>query len=348
MDGTENGPGLKPGTSDPRVLLIDDSRAARHQIAGLLQEQGWQVHCVDNAAEGAAEALSHPPDLVVSDLWMPGLSGLQLCRLLAQDPVTADIPVVLMSARLDRRSVFWAKHSGAALAVGKEQLRELLDALPTLVSLNRAPRTPPSSVVSVDAVPTRLSQLLDRMLFESVVAQEVRALGFAADARHLFEGLVALLSQLLSYRWLGLVLGEGTGRIGCVHVHPGDQPAALSRARQALHYPSERDLVVVADARGQPDPNRRGGSSRLGCEGQVVSHAIELREARVGHIAMEICGRELVGIDQALFELLRNELVPVARAVWLSEETRRLASTDTLTGLWNRRQGRSYTTPHHS
>ena len=57
---------------------------------------------------------------------------------------------------------------------------------------------------------------------------------------------------------------------------------------------------------------------------------------------MEICGRELVGIDQALFELLRNELVPVARAVWLSEETRRLASTDTLTGLWNRRQGREY------
>jgi len=329
-------------TPAPRALLIDDSRAARHHIAGLLEQQGWQVHCAEDASEGAAEALSHPPDLVISDLWMPGLSGLQLCRLLAQDPVTAGIPIVLMSARLNRQSLFWAKHSGAALAVNKEHLGELFDALPTLVPFHRALRTPASSVVSVDAVPTRLSQLLDRMLFESVVAQEVRALGFAADARQLFEGLVALLSQLLSYRWLGLAVGMSAGRVSCLHVQPDDQAAALPRAREALRHPTERDFVVVADDRGRPDRKTHGRPPNLGSGGQIISHAIELGDVKVGRVALETWGPDLAGLDQAAFDLIRTELVPVVRAVWLSEETRRLASTDMLTELWNRRQGGEY------
>ena len=343
MGETEHSPESQRGcTPAPRALLIDDSRAARRHVASLLERQGWQVHCAEDAAEGAAAALSHPPDLVISDLWMPGLSGLQLCRLLAQDPVTSGIPIVLMSARLDRQSLFWAKHSGAALAVNKDQLGELFDALPTLVPFHRGLRTPASSVVSVDAVPTRLSQLLDRMLFESVVAQEVRALGFAANVRQLFEGLVALLSQLLSYRWLGLVAGKGAGQIGCAHVHPDDQAAALPRALGALKYPTERDLVVVADDRGRPDSKTHGRPPSLGSGGQIVSHAIELGDVKVGRVALETWGPELTGLDQAVFDLARAELAPVARAVWLSEETRRLASTDMLTELWNRRQGGEY------
>ena len=65
-----------------RILLVDDSASARALLGVRLRENGHQVEEVALAADAAEMALNHPPDAVVTDLWMPGISGLQLCRLL--------------------------------------------------------------------------------------------------------------------------------------------------------------------------------------------------------------------------------------------------------------------------
>lgn len=85
-----------------RVLVIDDSPATRSLISQLLAQEGWSVECAQDAEHGAAMALNCPPDAIVSDLWMPGLSGLQLCRLLRDAPETTDVPLVLLTAAGDR------------------------------------------------------------------------------------------------------------------------------------------------------------------------------------------------------------------------------------------------------
>ena len=65
-------------------------------------------------------------DVVVSDITMGALSGVQLCRLLRSDPSTRNMPVVLLTAADDPRSRCWGRNAGAAAYVAKERARSEL------------------------------------------------------------------------------------------------------------------------------------------------------------------------------------------------------------------------------
>jgi class 3 adenylate cyclase/CheY-like chemotaxis protein len=86
-----------------RILVVDDQRANAEMMAGLLRNLGYEVL---TALDGDA-ALEHvrqlPPDLVVSDIMMPGMDGYELCRRLRAEPATALLPVVLVTS-LDPQS----------------------------------------------------------------------------------------------------------------------------------------------------------------------------------------------------------------------------------------------------
>src|SRR5690606_39804273 len=57
--------------------------------------QGYLVDATTDAAMGADMALTAPPAAMIADLWMPSISGVQLCRLLRAEPATAEVPVIL-------------------------------------------------------------------------------------------------------------------------------------------------------------------------------------------------------------------------------------------------------------
>jgi DNA-binding response OmpR family regulator len=81
-----------------RVLVVEDHAPLREQIAALLRAAG---HRVDEAADGRlglAQALAEPPDVLVLDLGLPGLSGLALCRRLREQAAQA-VPVLMLTAR---------------------------------------------------------------------------------------------------------------------------------------------------------------------------------------------------------------------------------------------------------
>jgi DNA-binding response OmpR family regulator len=92
---------------------VDDSPSTRRLLAEVLGAKGWTIEAVESAERAAAVALARPPDLILSDLWMPGLSGLQLCQLMRGDPATASIPVVLLSARAGEESAIEGLDAGA-------------------------------------------------------------------------------------------------------------------------------------------------------------------------------------------------------------------------------------------
>src|SRR6266571_4535050 len=95
-----------------RVLLVDPSDG-RDALAERLRAQGYAVTTEGDPASGAHQALCDPPAVVVADLWMPGISGVQLCRLLRSEPATASVPVILRGQSDDPRSRFWAERAGA-------------------------------------------------------------------------------------------------------------------------------------------------------------------------------------------------------------------------------------------
>lgn len=84
--------------SDPRILVIDDSAANLKLLRVLLLTEGFRVSTATNAAEALALVESELPDLVLTDVQLPDLNGLELARRLKSDPRSAAVPVVAVTA----------------------------------------------------------------------------------------------------------------------------------------------------------------------------------------------------------------------------------------------------------
>jgi len=82
-----------------KILLTDDEAHVRHVMKFKLERAGFTVLTAGDGEEGYDTARRALPDLIVSDLQMPRLDGLGLCRKLAGDPVTSQIPVILVTSR---------------------------------------------------------------------------------------------------------------------------------------------------------------------------------------------------------------------------------------------------------
>ena len=80
------------------ILLADDSDVGRYVVATMLRRAGFVVREVADGLEAVREVTSRPPDLVVLDVKMPGLDGLEACRRIKADHATSLVPVLLLSA----------------------------------------------------------------------------------------------------------------------------------------------------------------------------------------------------------------------------------------------------------
>ncbi|MEJ7729380.1 MAG: ATP-binding protein [Polyangiaceae bacterium] len=121
-----------------RILLADDNADMRDYVQRLLGDH-WQVHAVADGAAALEEARLSPPDLLVSDLMMPGLDGLHLIARLREDPRTANVPVMLLSARAGEEAAVEGLRSGAVDYLVKPfSARELVARVATQVAMERA------------------------------------------------------------------------------------------------------------------------------------------------------------------------------------------------------------------
>ena len=97
-----------------RVVLIDDDPDLRQLIKVTLEfTAGWEVATAGNGAEGIELVRKLNPDAVVADIMMPEMDGYEVCHRLKQDPRSATIPVVLLTARKELDDAL-IESSGAA------------------------------------------------------------------------------------------------------------------------------------------------------------------------------------------------------------------------------------------
>lgn len=80
------------------VLIIEDDANIRKFATVNLQARGYEVTAVDNAEDGLEHLRRQPPDILLLDLKLPGMSGLDLLKLISSQPETERIPVIIMSA----------------------------------------------------------------------------------------------------------------------------------------------------------------------------------------------------------------------------------------------------------
>jgi len=85
-------------TVAPRILVVDDAPVNRKLLADLLSVKGYAVTTAASGAEALREIACQPPDLVLLDVMMPGMSGYEVCRAVRENQATALLPVVLVTA----------------------------------------------------------------------------------------------------------------------------------------------------------------------------------------------------------------------------------------------------------
>jgi diguanylate cyclase (GGDEF)-like protein len=115
-------------TKPPRILVIDDSLTIRELIADYLGDTGYIVETADSGEDGWDRVCKTPPDLIISDWSMVGLSGVDLCQRIRKDPALEHIYFLLLTAREDRTDLVLGLDAGADEFISKPIHREELRA----------------------------------------------------------------------------------------------------------------------------------------------------------------------------------------------------------------------------
>ncbi len=82
-----------------KILVVDDEQDAVDLVAFNLKQSGFQVVTAPDGASALDKVHKHQPDLIVLDVMMPELDGLEVCKLLRKDSATADIPILMLTAK---------------------------------------------------------------------------------------------------------------------------------------------------------------------------------------------------------------------------------------------------------
>jgi twitching motility two-component system response regulator PilH len=117
------------------VLVVDDHPATVALVRAALEDEGFSVLSAVNGAEGLAQVETHAPDLVILDLNMPVMGGIETLRRLRLDPKTHLLPVIIATVQMDQASVIDGWMSGAERYLQKPlRVDELLTAVKQLLS----------------------------------------------------------------------------------------------------------------------------------------------------------------------------------------------------------------------
>jgi signal transduction histidine kinase/DNA-binding response OmpR family regulator len=206
----------------PRILLADDNADMRDYVRRLLASR-YDVEAAGDGEAALAAIARNKPDLVLSDIMMPRLDGMQLLAKLRADPATSTVPVILLSARAGEESRVEGMQAAADDYLIKPfSARELLARVEAHLKMSRyrseATETLRASEERFRAFVTASSDVVYRMSPDWREMRYLRGKDFIADTEHPSEG------------WLEK------------YIHPDDHAHVLSAINDAIHAKSTFEL----------------------------------------------------------------------------------------------------------
>lgn len=108
------------------VLIVEDSAVQTLVLKRLLERRGLKVLCAYDGLEGVASAREFLPDLIILDIQMPEMSGLEACNVIKRDPRTHDIPVIILTAHAQPEMLREGLGSGAIDFIPKDAFSEMV------------------------------------------------------------------------------------------------------------------------------------------------------------------------------------------------------------------------------
>jgi two-component system, OmpR family, phosphate regulon response regulator PhoB len=85
--------------AQPRILIVEDERGLTQSLSWYFNREGYETHVAHDGQEGLRKAQTLLPDVVLLDIMLPGMSGLDVCRELRAGERTRDIPIIMLTAK---------------------------------------------------------------------------------------------------------------------------------------------------------------------------------------------------------------------------------------------------------
>jgi two-component system phosphate regulon response regulator PhoB len=83
----------------PKILIVEDDPDIRELLRFNLEKAGYNLYLAEDGEKALAQTRKHAPDLILLDLMLPGVDGLEVCRTLKRDPDTEPVPIIMITAK---------------------------------------------------------------------------------------------------------------------------------------------------------------------------------------------------------------------------------------------------------
>lgn len=133
-----------------QILIIEDEQAIADGLAWALKQEGYKVEVASDGETGLASVRSHPPDLLILDLMLPGLSGWEVCRAIRR---TSSLPILILTARAEELDRVLGLELGADDYVTKPfSTREVIARVRAILRRSSASSLGPDDVFTVEGI----------------------------------------------------------------------------------------------------------------------------------------------------------------------------------------------------
>ncbi len=120
----------------PSVLIVEDDQEIRELIGDVLTLEGYAVHSMERLPHGLDRIRKLQPDIIVLDLGLPGIGGIEILRIIREDPGLGNVPIIVCSGALDTIQLHNEEFRELHVPVVKKpfNLDQLLDAVRTSIA----------------------------------------------------------------------------------------------------------------------------------------------------------------------------------------------------------------------
>lgn len=240
--------------SAPLLLVIEDNDDLRRYISSML-DGSYRVLMAENGTQGLDLVMEHLPDLVISDVMMPGMDGYAVCRQIKETEQTSHIPVILLTAKADQGSKIEGLETGADDYIGKPfdlpelqaRIRNLIDQRKRLrEQFKRQFAANPGSEVPLSSNDILLQKIIS-IIKQHLADADFTMAGMASELNisrsHLFRKVSAVtgytpndLLRIMRMRRAAVLFDSGENNVSRVMYEVGyNNPSYFSRCFRELH-----------------------------------------------------------------------------------------------------------------